>query len=456
MSILDWFRPRRKPPLQITSAADLEAALPFGLVVNMRQDPGDLEKRSAATSETTPSGLKGQPIPNELRLEDAIRSGYTASTWTYACMWRRAVSAGSVPWIVEDADGGDWQPKEEDHPLKDLVEEPNPYWGFQDMVEMTSLFLDGGGDCLMTVVRDGSNGRKGRPRELYPISPDHFFPVSGGETELISHYELRRDGRRVKTVVPSDAIHFKLPHPLNPWRGLSTIQAGCRSVDIDTQASKFQFSAFKNQAVPSGAVLLNRPLSDAQMKDAEARLQEKFTGPDNARKLFVFGNAANWARLSLSPQEMDFLNSRGFGLTEIAALFMTPPPMIGWYEKATLSNIQESRKIYWLDNLTMWLGRIRRTMNRWVWREFPRERIRLNYDLRQVDALISVRAENEKRARNLWEMGVPFNQCNRELALGFRPIPGGDIPYIPANVVPEGMLPAGAQSNGNGLPILEE
>jgi hypothetical protein len=39
-------------------------------------------------------------------------------------------------------------------------------------------------------------------------------------------------------------------------------------------------------------------------------------------------------------------------------------------------------------------------------------------------------------ARAGFEMGVPFNELNRVLDLGFKPLPWGDTGYIPAKYRP--------------------
>ena len=47
-------------------------------------------------------------------------------------------------------------------------------------------------------------------------------------------------------------------------------------------------------------------------------------------------------------------------------------------------------------------------------------------------------------------MGVPFNQINQQLELGFDNIPGGDIGYLPMNLLPAGMTaqePGGEESD---------
>jgi hypothetical protein len=45
-------------------------------------------------------------------------------------------------------------------------------------------------------------------------------------------------------------------------------------------------------------------------------------------------------------------------------------------------------------------------------------------------------------AKTGFDMGVPFNELNRVLDLGFKPLPWGDAGYLPKAVQPAGAAPA--------------
>jgi hypothetical protein len=42
-------------------------------------------------------------------------------------------------------------------------------------------------------------------------------------------------------------------------------------------------------------------------------------------------------------------------------------------------------------------------------------------------------------AKTGFDMGVPFNELNRVLDLGFKPLPWGDTGYLPAHLAPAGL-----------------
>ena len=64
-----------------------------------------------------------------------------------------------------------------------------------------------------------------------------------------------------------------------------------------------------------------------------------------------------------------------------------------------------------------------------IWAEFDRT---------AIDALKEDLATLLETSQKFWGMGVPFNTINETLGLGFPKIEGGDIGYLPFNMVPVG------------------
>lgn len=65
--------------------------------------------------------------------------------------------------------------------------------------------------------------------------------------------------------------------------------------------------------------------------------------------------------------------------------------------------------------------------------------LRLDFNVDNVKAIQDSFYDTVNAAKDLWAMGVPFNQINQQLELGFDDIPGGDIGYLPMSMLPAGM-----------------
>ncbi len=76
-------------------------------------------------------------------------------------------------------------------------------------------------------------------------------------------------------------------------------------------------------------------LKDPEREAVEAGLQRKFAGAMNAGRPMVLEGGTTWQALSLTPEDAQMLQSRGFSVEEVCRFFGVPPFMIGHTEKQT-------------------------------------------------------------------------------------------------------------------------
>jgi HK97 family phage portal protein len=295
-----------------------------------------------------------------------------------------------------------------------------------------ALYL--GGNAIISKVRG-----LGTVAELWTLGPNGIQPIPNRE-EFISGYLYTLGGKK-QTLPAEDIIHLQFPDPATPYWGTSPLMAAARAVDTEQSAMTFQQVGLQNRAVTDGVLSYKMDLTKKQYEKYREQINEQMMGPSNARKMIITGHDADYKQLSLSPAEMDFIESRKFGREEICAAHQVPPPVVGIYENATLANIETARKIFWIDTVIPLLGQIRDALNVSLTPEFG-EDIRINYDVLKVEALWPVFKERIEAARKLWEMGVPFNELNRRFELDFNDIHSGDMGFIPSTMVPADMFQA--------------
>jgi hypothetical protein len=56
------------------------------------------------------------------------------------------------------------------------------------------------------------------------------------------------------------------------------------------------------------------------------------------------------------------------------------------------------------------------------------------FEVEEHPVLATARRDRLKTAQAGFAMGIPLNELNRSLDLGFKPLPWGDVGYIPAGV----------------------
>lgn len=392
-------------------------------------------KQAVAGGVLIPSWKSDQPMYKDWSTANAIKDGFKASVWVYACVYRLMKDAASVPWIAEEKKGKEWEPNE-DHPLTLLMEDPNPFMSRQDLIERLTSHVYLGGNGLWWHIMAG------RPKtvvELWPIHPGGVTPVPS-QTKFISRYEYDKDGVK-KDFLPEDVTHFMFTDPNKPYWGMSPLQAAARTVDTDVEAVRWNKLVLQNRAVADVAFSFPQPLTREQWEQARETVREQYQGADNARTPWVLGSGAKPEKLSFSPVELDWLESRKDARREICAAFNVHPPIVGIYEDATLANIATARKLHWEDTIIPLLEDYKMGLNRSLVPKFGRrDRLRLVYDTTEVKALQRNFDELVQIGERLFKMGVPLNQIIQRLELQLKPVDGGDVGYIPSTLVPAGIL----------------
>lgn len=386
---------------------------------------------SLNTLQMLPFWQHKRPVWTDWSTEKAIHDGYRVSVWVYACIEKIAEAACSVPWHVERREGNEWK-REVGHPIETLLENSVvslPLLSGRTLFQLTTQHLYLGGNAIWYVIFSG-----GYPVEIWPLAPDKVKPVITSDG-LIEHYEYIVDGKR-QIIPPENIAHFMFPDPANMYWGMSKLRAAAMVIDTDLEAIAWNKMAMQNRAVSDGVFTFKGIMTREQWDEARRQIREQHQGAQNARTPWVLGADASWQSMSLSPQEMDFINSRKFNMYEIHAVFGVDPLLTGAPDHSGRANKVEAKKEFWQDTVIPYLDKLKDCMNNTILVPFDPARhtgkapeLRLVYDLANVDALQDSFHIKVQSAERLYRMGVPFNEINRRLEMGFHDVPGGEIPY---------------------------
>lgn len=381
--------------------------------------------RSRYTMMMNPFGMRG-PQWNDWSPDKAVKEGYKASAWVFRSVGLRANAVASVPWFVEVKRGDAWERKP-DHPLQILIDEPNPKMSFSTLLRYMIAHLDLAGNAYWLKVRQG----EGVVLELWPLMPQSVTPIAGGD-ELITGYRV---SNWPKPLLPLDIAQVSYINPSNFTIGQSPLQAAAKAVDVDNAAAAWQKISLQNRGVPDGVFMTEGEMTEGQFEEARRQIREQYANQDNARTPWVLGGA-KWEQMSLSPVEMDYLNTRNMTREEIGVVYGTAE-MLASLASANRASAETVRKSFWLDTIVPLLDEIKPALNLTLAREFGNSReIRIVYDTSGVDALQTNEQDLLKLVEGYWRMGVPFNVLNARFGLGFEDIEGGDTGYIPAGLLP--------------------
>lgn len=214
-----------------------------------------------------------------------------------------------------------------DHPLyRVLHDSPNFEQSAVDFWDYMAGSIELRGNAYARINREASG--------IYTLLPAPASAMSvTRKTNGTLEYAWTEDGRRFVRS-DRDMLHIRGPggHPLG---GMSVLEYGRQAFSSARAADRAAAGMFANGLRPSGVLTFDKWLSPEQREVAEKRLAEKFVGAMNAGRPLVLEGGTKWEQLTISPEDAQMLETRGFSVEEICRFFGVPPFMIGHTEKST-------------------------------------------------------------------------------------------------------------------------
>lgn len=360
-------------------------------------------KKSAATSPYWYEGREyhsyvyapGKPVWSGRDYQRFSQEGYIRNVIAHRAISLVAKGASNIPWQVHLQQGGRLS-NLSNHPILRLLNRPNPVNSGKSLLEeLYSHRLIGGNSYLLRVTNS-----QNIPVELYSLRPDRVQVVAGSTTVPLGfHYTV---GKKVKKYMvnpvtgQADILHMKQFNPLNDWYGLSTMEAAAYAIDQHNQAGEWNQALLQNGARPSGALVVKSEngegyLSEDQYSRIKQQLEESHSGSMNAGRPLLLEGGLEWKEMSLSPKDMDFLDTKHSAARDIALAFGVPPQMLGIPGDNTYNNMAEARLALWEQTILPLAEEMVSSLNQWLVPAFGDD-ITLSIDKNSISAL-SIRRE---------------------------------------------------------------
>lgn len=334
----------------------------------------------------------GNPIWSERNYEVFSNEGYIKNVVCYKCVSMLARSASSVPFLVYDKTTN----KEvSNHPIADLLNHPNPTQNRLEFFEsLYSYKLIAGNVFLQGIFVDDNNMKS--LKELFILKPENMTIIVGNSNIPLAYkYKVNSNEKLfyVDNITgQSDILHIKNFNPINDWYGLSAIEPASYSIDQHNEASKWNQAMLQNGAKPSGALMVKNnsdntaTLTDEQFNRLKNQLYEEFTGAKNNSKPLLLEGGLEWKEMSLSPIDMDFLNTKNSCARDIAMAFGVPSQLLGIPGDNTYSNMTEARLSMWEETILPMVDNVMNALENWLSYTFDKN-IGLYYDKDKISAL---------------------------------------------------------------------
>ncbi len=333
----------------------------------------------------------GAPVWSGRNAKAYAKEGYGSNVIVFRCVDIIAKSLASVPLVVKQGE----EIAGPEHPLVKLLERPNPRTTRARLVhQMVAYRLISGNSYLEKLGPENS-----APVELWVWAPYNLKPIVNEKSALPVGYGFDDGKHKVGWEVDpisgrSCILHWHTFNPLNPWLGMSPIESMAKSVDQRNSADEWNQALLQHHAEPSGIMTSETSVTDAQINQIRQQIEERYSGPHNAKRPMILGGGLKWNQVALSPKDMDWLEGKNVAGRDIAGAFGVPTQVIPIQGDQTFANYEQARLALWEDTVIP-LGRdLVEELNHWFEEDYPGASIHM--DLDDIPALAPRRAK-------LWE-----------------------------------------------------
>mgnify|MGYP005816625611 CR=1 FL=1 len=294
----------------------------------------------------------GVAAPNQVSQLQAMSS----TSWLFSVVDRIAASTAAIPWrLFRRMPSGETQ-EVMNHPILDLWRAVNPFYTQQEFMETSMQHFELTGEIWWLIVRN--RGR--RPVELWPIRPDRIRPIPHA-TEFIAGY-IYTVGTVQIPLERKDVIFIRRPNPLDPYRGIGTVQSMMMDIGSEQMASQWTRNFFSNGAMPGGILQFDEGMSDADFERLVSRWSEQHQGVANAHRVAVL-ERGKWVDRKFSQRDMQMEQLRRLNRDIIFGAFGIPSSVMGVTESVNRANAEAGDVMFGRWILKPRLERIKQALN---------------------------------------------------------------------------------------------
>ena len=203
------------------------------------------------------------------------------------------------------------------------------------------------GNGYSEIERDGA----GRPIALWPLESSRMELKRTIYGDLVYVYSNPDSGDAYLS--PKDVFHLPNFHTKDGIIGQGIISYGADVLGIQIAADNMAAGIFHNSGIPSGVLYHPGRLSP----EAHERLKKSWSEQQNGRKTgstSILEEGIKYEPTTIDSTALQFLESRQFGVLEIARFLGVPPTKLFDVTAATYSNVEQSNLEVATDTLDTW------------------------------------------------------------------------------------------------------
>lgn len=204
---------------------------------------------------------------------------------------------------------------------------PAPQWmAFQlggvgkiDLISQMVVSILLNGDAFVSIRRDASfrviSLEVLNPSDVtvHRVNGDTTYRINGGSTDLTR----------------LDILH--VPGMMMPGQltGMSPVEYARESLGLSAAATQYGAAFFGGGALPGMTVEVPGEMSNVGIKALKRAWNDVHQGAGNSHKLAVLTEGAKFTKVSVNPDDAQFLQTRQFQVPDVARIYGVPPHLIG-------------------------------------------------------------------------------------------------------------------------------
>jgi len=296
---------------------------------------------------------------------------------------------------------------------------------------VTSLLLDGNAYC--TTLRDGT----GRVLSVSVLDPTDITPKLSVDDEGAQRLTFTSAQTPGFTYSTRDITHVRGLLKPGQIKGVSPITAAREFLGLGIAVQKFGGAFFGNGALPGAVVEVPGQLSEAGAQQLKTAWNDVHKGASNGSRLAVLTESAKFSKISIAPDDAQFLETKQASVQDVARLFGVPPHLLADASGSTSwgSGLHEQNSAFAQYSLRPLVTRLEAALTS-IMRS---EGISVAYAKFDLESLR--RATNERwdtYSKSIQAGVLSVDECRAYEGLAALPDGKGQTHYIPLNLVPIG------------------
>ena len=329
----------------------------------------------------------------------------------YACTYKISSTMASIGLDLFKKEGRNTE-KIKAHPAyRVVVERPNEYQTAFEFWEtiIANAVLGGVGYALI------DRSPNGTAQQLIIIPNDQVERVERNDRVI---YKIKDN----IIVQPEDMLEI-----CNMYR-MSPVRLHRENLGLSKSAQDYGAEYFGNGGQMTGVLSSEQPLKSEQMEVIQRSWNHSSTSAGT--KLLPFG--FKYSRISIAPEEAQFIETRKFQAEEICRIFSVPPALVQLESQTTYNNVEQQNLQFARHTIAPWAKRIEQEIDKKLLTTFERSSDYFKFNLNDL-----FRGDMVTRAgyyTQLLQNGVmSINEVREREELN--PTNGGDVHTVQVNQI---------------------